>query len=389
MSLRPIAFYLPQFHPIPENDEWWGNGFTEWMNVKRAVPLFEGHYQPHVPAELGYYDLRNAAVREAQADMAREHGIYGFCYYHYWFNGRRVLERPFNEVLESGSPDFPFMLCWANENWTRVWDGSAKDVLLEQHYSEEDNIAHIRSLLPAFKDPRYICANGKPVFAVYRSGLVPDTKSMLACWRNEAAKEGLELYLCRMETFGDFGASFLEDGFDAAIDFEPFGEKLELFTRQEQWKKINNKLSAWYLAYKLASAGKRQQMLQQVRNRPDYTAYVDFVLKQPPVSYKRFPGITPMWDNTARRNEGAFLFTNPSPVKYREWLQHELEQFKPYSPEENFIFINAWNEWAEGNHLEPCLQFGTQFLSLGKSVFEKYAPAITLNHVKKNKHHGY
>jgi len=375
MSLiRPLAIYLPQFHPIPENDEWWGKGFTEWTNVAKAKPLFEGHYQPHLPGDLGFYDLRLAEIREAQAKMAKEHGIEGFCYYHYWFNGKRILERPFNEVIASGKPDFPFMLCWANENWTRVWDGGEKHILLEQKYSEPDNIEHIKSLIPTFKDPRYIRVDGKPVFVIYRSSLIPDTKTMLNCWRCEAAKEGLELYLCRMESFGSFGPTHLEAGFDAAINFEPFGEKLEEFTNQQKWKYINNKRSKWYLQYKMASAEKQQDMLQQLRLQPDYNAYVDFAMTQPLPDYKRFPGVTPMWDNTARRAVNPFMFINATPEKYKEWLQHELKQFAPYSEQENFIFINAWNEWAEGNHLEPCVKYGKAYLDATKEACAPYAP---------------
>jgi len=190
-KIRAIALYLPQFHPVPENDEWWGRGFTEWRNVAKAKALFPGHYQPHLPADLGFYDLRLPEVREAQAELASQHGIHGFCYYHYWFNGRRILERPFNEVLESGKPDFPFCLCWANENWTRVWDGGERNVLLEQHYSFEDDLAHIRSLIPAFKDPRYIRINGKPLFLVYRTELLPDPAKTAALWQKEAIKAGL------------------------------------------------------------------------------------------------------------------------------------------------------------------------------------------------------
>src|SRR6476620_7799168 len=175
-NIKPIAIHLPQFHPIPENDEWWGKGFTEWTNVTKAKPLFKGHYQPHLPADLGFYDLRLPEIREQQAQLAKEYGIYGFCYYHYWFNGRRLLERPFEEVFKSGKPDFPFMLCWANENWTRVWDGMNNEVLLAQNYSEEDDRAHIKTLIPYFKDSRYIKINRKPIIAIYRSSSLPNPK---------------------------------------------------------------------------------------------------------------------------------------------------------------------------------------------------------------------
>src|SRR5215475_4957626 len=181
---RLVAFYLPQYHPIPENDEWWGTGFTEWTNVVSAKPVFAGHYQPHLPADLGFYDLRLPEVRQAQADLARNHGIHGFCYYHYWFQGRRLLRRPFDEVLRSGQPDFPFCLCWANENWTRVWDGSDKKLLIEQTYSADDDLAHIRWLAPAFRDPRHIRVEGKPLFLVYRARKLPDPLRTTSLWRS-------------------------------------------------------------------------------------------------------------------------------------------------------------------------------------------------------------
>ena len=198
-KIRPIAIYLPQYHPVKENDEWWGKGFTEWTNVVKAKPLYDGHYQPHIPADLGFYDLRLEETRKAQAALAKEYGIHGFCYYHYWFNGKRILERPFQEVFDSGKPDFPFMLCWANENWTRVWDGSENEVLLKQNYNEEDDRAHIRSLIPYFKDKRYIKVDGKPFFIIYKSSDLPDIERTINVWREEAKLEGLELYICRME----------------------------------------------------------------------------------------------------------------------------------------------------------------------------------------------
>ena len=190
---RIIAFYLPQYHPFPENDEWWGKGFTEWRNVVKARPLYRGHYQPHLPADLGFYDLRVPEVRQQQADMARMYGINGFCYYHYWFNGHQLMERPLEEMLSSGNPDFPFMLCWANENWTRAWDGGSRHILIAQNYSEEDDRAHIRYLLDnVFSDSRYIRVDGKPVFLIYRSMLFPNMKETIRVWREEASSKGVD-----------------------------------------------------------------------------------------------------------------------------------------------------------------------------------------------------
>lgn len=372
-SIRPIAFYLPQYHPIPENDEWWGKGFTEWTNVTKAKPLFDGHYQPHLPADLGFYDLRLEETRIAQANLARQYGIYGFCYYHYWFNGRRILERPFQEVLERGKPDFPFMLCWANENWTRVWDGGEKNILLEQKYSEQDDIDHIRSLIPAFKDTRYIKVDGKPVFVVYKSTLIPDIINTIKRWRNEAAMEGLELYLCRMDSFGDYGNNYLADGFDAAINFEPFSRRLDEFRREVFKKKINNKLSWWYILYKLAYRDRKLAVRNKLLSNLDFSDYVQFVKQFPAYEYKCYPGLTPMWDNSARKKENYFLFKNSTPQKFKEWLGHEKENFTPFADEENFLFINAWNEWAEGNHLEPCQKWGRQYLEAVKNIFSTNA----------------
>ena len=203
VALRLIAHYLPQFHPIPENDRWWGKGFTEWTNVTKAQPLFEGHYQPHLPGELGFYDLRLGETRIAQAELARAHGIHGFCYYHYWFNGKKVLERPLNEMLRSGKPDFPFCICWANENWTRTWDGQDSHILLKQEYSADDDRRHIRELFRIFDDRRYIRVNAKPLFLVYRTENMPDPSRTAAIWREEARKAGIgEIYLCKVESLG-------------------------------------------------------------------------------------------------------------------------------------------------------------------------------------------
>ncbi|HXY44729.1 MAG TPA: glycoside hydrolase family 99-like domain-containing protein [Acidimicrobiales bacterium] len=218
-----LAFYLPQFHQTPENDAWHGVGFTEWTLVARSRPLFPGHYQPHLPGELGFYDLRLPETRELQARLARSYGISGFCYYHYWFRGRRMLERPFREVLRSGKPDFPFCLCWANESWFRKWQGSVDEVVIEQTFDEEDDLEHIRWTIEAFKDPRYIRVKGRPLLTVYRPHSLPQPKRTVEIWRRECARAGLpEPWIVGFETSGKV-MNPGEIGFDAAAEFVPHG----------------------------------------------------------------------------------------------------------------------------------------------------------------------
>jgi len=374
IKLRPIAIHLPQFHPIPENNKWWGRGFTEWTNVTKAKPLFKGHYQPHLPADLGFYDLRLPEARQAQADLAREHGIYGFCYYHYWFNGKRILERPVDEILASGKPDFPFMLCWANENWTRKWDGADKLLLLKQEYSETDDLNHIRSLIPYFKDKRYIRINNKVVFSIYRSSLLPTIENTIKVWREECAKEGIDLYLCRFETFGDFGKSLVDQGFDAGIEFQPMSPIMNQFIHKshiDQIKTVSYRFKFRY--YKLMREFENLDRLKNDSLRIiDYNDYVDFLIKnyKHALNYVLFPGVTPSWDNTARNSINPFILLNSNPAKFKEWLRFHAEHFKPKGQEENLLFINAWNEWAEGNHLEPCQKWGLSYLESVKEVID-------------------
>lgn len=348
-KLRAIAIYLPQFHPVPENDEWWGKGFTEWTNVAKSKPRFPGHYQPQLPADLGFYDLRLAETRQQQAEIARHYGIEGFCYYHYWFNGRRILERPFQEVLASGQPDFPFCLCWANENWTRRWDGQDKEVLLKQEYGEQDDRDHIRALAPAFADVRYIRVDGKPVFIVYRTDLLPDVQRTVATWRDEARQVGIgELYLLRMNTWAPHPDPQTL-GFDAAVEFQP------------DWPNLPERQYGNLLSRVLNKAGVVPS--PYINNKiVDYAEVTQAMMARETPSYKLFPSVTPAWDNSARRKVGADIFADSTPAKYEAWLRHIVKRFVPYSPEENFIFINAWNEWAEGNHLEPCQRWGRQYL---------------------------
>jgi len=350
----PIAFYLPQYHPIPENDKWWGKGFTEWTNVARAKPLFPGHYQPHIPADLGFYDLRLPEVRQAQADLAREYGIYGFCYYHYWFNGKHLLERPFNEVLDSGKPDFPFCLCWANENWTRTWDGLEKHVLIEQNSSEEDDRQHIQWLAKAFQDKRYIRIEGKPLFLVYRASKLPDPLKTTLLWREEARKIGIgEIFLGRVESSADEHSDPTDIGFDVAVEFQPDWANVEI-----KFCVGNNKIHH-RLARKLGLSNMEYFDYRYM----DYSSMIEKMLhRRGSPSYKRFPCVTPSFDNSARRRQtGAFILKDSSPELYEKWLEAVIE-LTPKTHQENFIFINAWNEWAEGNHLEPCQKWGRAYL---------------------------
>jgi lipopolysaccharide biosynthesis protein len=349
--LRAIAFYLPQYHPISENDAWWGKGFTEWRNVTKAKPQFAGHYQPHLPADLGFYDLRLPETRQAQAELASAYGIHGFCYYHYWFTGKRLLERPFNDVLVSGKPDFPFCLCWANENWTRRWDGQDHHILAGQTYGEEDDRQHIRSLIPAFQDPRYIRVEGKPLFLVYRATKIPNPQRTAEIWREEAHKLGIgDLFLCRVESCPEEHSDPTLIGFDAAVEFQPDWCELEVpLQREKKWK----------LARKLGLAEKAYAK-HQIH---DYATIVERMLAKPEPNYRRFPGVTPSWDNTARRQTGATILRNATPEVYEHWLKEVVQRSsKNESGSDNLIFINGWNEWAEGNHLEPCQRWGHAYL---------------------------
>ncbi len=284
------------------------------------------------------------------------------------------MERPFSEVLQSGKPDFPFMLCWANENWARVWDGGDHTIMCKQDYSEQDHIDHVRSLIPAFKDNRYITVDGKPVFAIYRSTNIPDLKTALRIWREiEAEKEGVKLYLCRFESYSEGGADYLKDGFDAAIRFEPFTTRIKPFQQYILNKTMANKFSPWYIKYKLLSTSGKRKMFSLYRL--DFNKYVDFIktFQGQNKEYKLFPGVTPMWDNSSRKKKDYFMFTDSTPKKrkFQEWMEYELANFVPYSREENFLFINAWNEWAEGNHLEPDQKWGHEYLNAIKEALKK------------------
>jgi lipopolysaccharide biosynthesis protein len=372
---RSIAIHLPQYHPIPENDRWWGKGFTEWTNVAKASPLFRGHYQPHLPADLGFYDLRLKEVREQQANLAKEYGIDGFCYYHYWFNGQRILERPVEEILTSGEPDFPFMLCWANENWTRRWDGQEQDILLKQEYSQADDIEHMHELIRFFKDERYIRVGNRPVFIIYKPFLLPDATQTALTWRKVAAEYGIDLYLCHMVFSYQSDSPKLIAGFDAAIDFEPFGIRRKDIFEKLRLNNLKNQIRFNFLstskAVRILNNG-LAKISPSPLNRISYNWLIENLIPIKEMGYKIYPSLTPGWDNTARKKKHPTLILEKStPELFSEWYKKIIDDFVPYSAEENFVFINAWNEWGEGNHLEPCQQFGLQYLEALKKVIDK------------------
>lgn len=350
---RVIAFYLPQFHPIPENDAWWGKGFTEWTNVGKAKPLFPGHYQPRVPADLGYYDLRIPEVREAQAEMARYAGIEGFCYYHYWFAGKRLLERPFNEVLKSGKPDFPFSLCWANETWSGIWHGEPGRVLIEQTYPGiVDYTKHFYANLDAFLDDRYIKVYDKPLFYVYNPLNVPDTKVFLDCWRELAQKNGLKGIHFVGQSFDIKQANkILELGYDAVN------------THWEKSIMINDHTLkfAWNKFAELIFKGKYKLSVWDFK---DFATKFSSDLDCQPNYY---PTILSGWDNSPRSGTKGKIFINYTPEIFEVHVKNVLKKTEKKPYETNIVFLKSWNEWAEGNYVEPDLKYGWDFLNVLKN----------------------
>jgi lipopolysaccharide biosynthesis protein len=343
-----IAFYLPQFHPIAENDRWWGKGFTEWTNVTRAVPQFLGHYQPRLPDALGFYDLRVKDVQREQIRLAKKYGVYGFCYHYYWFQGRRLLERPLQQLLQDASLDFPFCICWANENWTRRWDGQDQEILIQQEYSPEDDLAFIADIAPAFKDSRYITIEGRPVLIVYRPQLFPEPGATADRWRRYARDQGLpEPYLINVHSFPE-AVDPRAIGFDAALEFPP---------HQYPHREVTNEV-------RLLNEGFRGRIV-------DYRACVDEAEAREcqAFPYRVFPGLMVGWDNSARRPDGGTVFVNANPNEYARWLATACRRSASLGQAAHrLVFLNAWNEWAEGAYLEPDRRYGFAYLEATKQT---------------------
>lgn len=356
-KVRVIAFYLPQFHPTKENDEWWGKGFTEWTNVAKARPLFRGHYQPHIPADLGFYDLRLPESREAQAELAKKYGIEGFCYWHYWFgNGRRLLERPFNEVLNSGKPDFPFCLAWANHSWMKkLWDPKAtfKDkVLMEQTYpGDEDIKSHFYTVLPAFKDKRYITVDGCPLFLVYAPLDYENISHFITMWRELAVQNGLKgIYFVGQGVMSNRD-KVLSLGFDAFNDASVFGIQGEKNGLLLIVRKVIARLFKRPITYRYADAMKYWV-------HPE-AKYVDTI-----------PTIIPNWDHSPRSGEKGLILTDATPKLFKKHVEEIISQVKNKEKDKRIVFIKSWNEWGEGNYLEPDLQYGCERLEEFKAAID-------------------
>lgn len=364
-QVKIIAHYFPQYHVIPENEKWWGQEFTDWQNVKRAKPLFENQYQPHIPDDyLGYYDLTDTDVQKKQIELAKQYGIYGFCFYTYWFNGKRLLEKPLDNYLENKELDLPFCICWANENWTRTWDGLDQEVLISQEYTPEDDIKFIEHMSKYLKDSRYIKVDNKPLIMVYRPSLFPNPKETTERWRNWCRQNEIgEIYLVYCQSFTNKDPK--EFGFDAASEFPPndgtIEENLEIINRQKE----------------------------KVQYEPSRSSWDHFLISS--INYKKkdytlFRCIMPSWDNTARKGNRGHSITKIEPAKFQHMVENAFDfTLENHKEEERIVFVNSWNEWAEGCHLEPDKKYGYAWLKAIKNTHKLFEPKQELiKNIKQN-----
>lgn len=339
-AVRPrlLAFFLTQFHPVPQNDAWWGKGFTEWTNVTKAKPLFDGHQQPHLPTDFGFYDLRMRSTRHDQIRAAKQFGIDGFCYHYYWFSGTRLLNEPLDDMLADPKSDMPFCLCWANENWTRRWDAAEHEVLIAQRYLPDDDLNFIKSLIPFFLDPRYIRIEGLPFLIVYRPQHLPNAKKTIGIWREYCRSIGLgEIHLCSALTHGN--EDYAKFGFDSGVEFPPHNLTCPNIANEITFYEP---FSGHVVQYQVVAQNYLERRYQHSNV---------------------FRSVFPSWDNTARTGGRGVIVLGSTPTNYEHWLAESIRKtVKDFPNRERFVFINAWNEWAEGCHLEPDRRFQNQFL---------------------------
>ena len=380
MKPRIIGLYLPQYHPIPENDEWWGKGFTEWTNVAKAKPLFRGHYQPRIPADLGFYDLRLPEVREQQAQLAREAGLEGFCYYHYWFgNGRQLLERPFNEVLASGKPDFPFCLCWANHDWTnKTWQKGNNfrrdSMIMKMEYSKEDYVRHFNYVLPAFRDPRYITVDGKPLFAVWAPHHIPDAREFIDLWQRLARENGLPgiHFIGHTDNAGKGLPGQAADYYSADKTKEYYQAVLDLG--------FDAVMSSGYRRAVALLQGKTRMMWRMLSGKTfaptyskmDYSRLMANYYVPEDASENIYPTLLPQWDRTPRAGKNSEIVVDSTPDRFQETVERAIELIKQKEPEHQLLFLKAWNEWGEGDYVEPDQKFGHGYIKAIRNAIDKF-----------------
>ncbi len=368
--MKIIAYYLPQFHNIPENNEWWGEGFTEWVNVKNAKPIYEGHTQPRVPLNNNYYNLLDDDVKKWQANIAKEHGIYGFCYYHYWFNGKLLLEKPMEQMLANKDIDMPFCICWANEAWTKAWVGEATKVLIPQKYgSKQEWKEHFDYLLPFLKDERYIYRDEKPLFVLYRPSVMECVEEMMDYWNELAIQAGLKGITFAYQTGElDWSKSKVADAFDYDIEFQPAYARHNMVSTKKGFinslKKIRRKVAAVFekrfginiLRYGMST-------FQKVTNS-QYISYDEAwenIINSKPFRKNSIPSAFVRWDNTPRHGDRGFIYKGENPEKFKKYLSAQIKHAKN-DYKEDMMFMYAWNEWAEGGYLEPDEEYGYGYL---------------------------
>lgn len=381
MKARVIALYLPQFHPLAENDKVWGPGFTEWTNVAKAKPLFRGHYQPRIPADLGFYDLRLPETRERQAEMAREAGIEGFCYWHYWMgNGKRLLNRPFDEVLASGKPDFPFCLAWANHDWTtKTWKNNGGTTMISKQLypGDEDYINHFNTVLPAFKDHRYITIDGKPLFCIFDPYGFADIERFMKLWQKMAKENGLKgvyfVAMCNstttmvrnadgtirrvlpnLESSAEVYKSFLDMGFDAV---NSLGKSRAEMLYSGKYKRL--------IRFVL-----QQRFSFMPTLKYDFSKITKYFFSPEDSWENVYPTILSQWDRSPRTGKSEGVYVNSTPENFQKHIEKALDVIKDKSPEHKILFLRSWNEWGEGNYVEPDLKYGHGFLDAIKNTIK-------------------